>query len=293
MSKAGPPWDNMEFKNLTPDTKIPALGLGTWSIGGGRMRDTSHDKEYIQAIKTAVELGISHIDTAEMYGKGHAEEVVGEAIKDFNRENLFITTKVLPEHLSYDDVIAAARRSLQRLKTRYIDLYLIHIPNPQIPLQETMKAFDFLHDKELIKFIGVSNFTVKQLQEAQKCTQNPIVTNQIEYSLLVRNRGNEYLSDMESTVIPYCREKDIIVTAYRPLARGKLTQSGFKVLDQVAEKYNKTRAQIAINWLISKENIIAIAKTTNIQHLKENLGALGWRLAQEDVHRLDNQFPSQ
>ncbi len=284
---------NMEFENLTPDTKIPVLGLGTWNIGGGAIRDTSRDREHIQFIRAAIELGVTHFDTAEMYGNGHSEEIVGEAIKDFPREKLFITTKVSPEHLRYDEVIAAARRSLRRLDTQHIDLYLVHLPNPQIPIQETMKAFDFLHRNELIKFVGVSNFTVEQLQEAQEYTRSRIVTNQIEYSLLTRNQGNEYITDMESSVIPYCHENNIVVTAYRPLARGRLTRTGFRTLDDLAKKYNKTRAQIAINWLISKKKVITIPKASTIEHLKENLGALGWRLERQDISGLDNQFPVQ
>ena len=284
---------NMEFENLTGDAKIPVLGLGTWNIGGGAMRDTSRDREHIQLLRTAIELGVTHFDTAEMYGRGHSEEIVGEAIKNVPREKLFITTKVSPEHLRYAEVLAAARRSLQRLGTQYIDLYLVHLPNLQIPIQETMKAFDFLHRDGLIKFVGVSNFTVEQLQEAQEYTRNRIVTNQIEYSLLTRNRGNEYMTDVESSMMPYCQENDIVVTAYRPLARGRLTRPGFRILDYLAKKYNKTRAQTAINWLISKKKVITIPKTSTIEHLKENLGALGWRLERQDISRLDSQFPVQ
>lgn len=280
----------MEFKSLTHNTKIPVLGLGTWNMGGGMMADTTYDKENIHAIKTAIELGITHIDTAEMYGDGHAEQLVGQAIKDFDRETLFITTKVSPENLRYDDVIASAKKSLKRLKTEYIDLYLIHVPNPRIPIQETMKALNFLQEQRLIKFIGVSNFSVKQIKEAQKNSQNKIVANQIEYSLLVRDDGNEYISNMESKVIPYCQENDIMVVAYRPLARGKLAKPGFKILDELAKKYNKTQAQVAINWLISKKKVITIPKSTSIEHLKENLGAVGWKLKPEDIRKLDKEF---
>jgi len=280
----------MEFAGLTHNVEIPVLGLGTWDMGGQFMPDTTRDQEEIGAIKAAIRLGMTHIDTAEMYGRGHSEELVGEAIAEFKREDLFITSKVSPEHLRYDDVIAAATASLRRLKTDSIDLYLVHIPNPRIPIQETMKAFDFLLQEGQIRFIGVSNFTAGRLREAQKYTQNKIVANQIEYNLLIRNQSGEYTSGMESTIIPYCQENDITVVAYRPLARGILARPGFKILDDLAEKYNKTPAQIAINWLISKRGIITIPKATNIAHLKENLGGIGWRLEQEDMWRLDNQF---
>jgi len=281
---------NMEFARLTHNVNLPVLGLGTWDMGGQLMPDTTRDQAEVQAIKTAIMLGMTHIDTAEMYGRGHSEELVGEAIADFKRENLFITTKVSPEHLRYDDVIAAATASLRRLKTDNIDLYLIHVPNPTIPIQETMKAFDFLCKEGVVRFVGVSNFTVDQIKEAQKYTQNKIVANQIEYNLLTRNRGGEYTSGMESTIIPYCQENDIVVIAYKPLARGMLARPGFKILDELAEKYNKTPAQIAINWLISKQGIITIPKATNIAHLKENLGGIMWTMEHEDRWRLDNQF---
>jgi len=292
MSKAEKPKTNMEFEMLAGDTKIPVLGLGTWDMGGGMESDTTNDKENIYAIKSAIKLGITHIDTAEMYGRGHTEELVGEAINDFNRKTLFITTKVLPENLRYDDVIASVKKSLRRLKTGYIDLYLIHIPNPKIPIQETMKAMDFLVEHELIKFVGVSNFSVEQMKQAQRYTQNKIVANQIEYNLLVRNQPGEYTSDMESTIIPYCQENGILVIAYRPLERGRLARPGFKILDELAKKYDKTQAQIAINWLISKKGVITIPKATNLEHLTENLGAIGWKLKPKDIRELENEFRS-
>ncbi|MEO0292733.1 MAG: aldo/keto reductase [candidate division WOR-3 bacterium] len=279
----------MEYKNLTQEVKIPVLGLGTWEIGGRLSRDTSKDKEEIDVIKKAIELGYTHIDTAEMYGGGHSEELIGIAIKDFKRESLFITTKVSPENLRYNDVIKSAEKSLNRLKTDYIDLYLIHVPNPKIPIKETMRAMNFLVKRKIIKFIGVSNFGVEQLKEAQSYSENKIVNNQIEYNLLTRLKGM-YNDNIESEIIPYCQENNIIITAWRPLAKGKLIEGRFQLLEELERKYNKTRAQIAINWLIGKKNIITIPKSTNIEHLKENLGSLGWRLSEEDNKRLDEEF---
>lgn len=155
---------------------------------------------------------MSHSDTAEMYGCGHSEELVGEAISGFDRKDLFITTKVSPEHLRYNDLIASAKASLRRLRTEYIDLYLIHMPNPEIPIKETMKAFDFLVESGLIRHIGVGNFSVEQMREAQMHTQNKIVANQIEYNLLARNQGMLTI-DMESRIVSYCQEKGILVIA--------------------------------------------------------------------------------
>jgi diketogulonate reductase-like aldo/keto reductase len=251
--------------------------------------DTSRDDESIAALKKAIEFGYTHIDTAEMYGAGHSEELIGIAIKDFDRESLFITTKVLPEHLHYKDCIKAAEGSLKRLETDYIDLYLIHVPNPQIPIKETMKAMDLLVQQKKTRFIGVSNFSVKQLKEAQDCTENKIVNNQIEYNLLTRHSGM-YNVNIESEIIPFCQENEIVITAWKPLVKGILFREKNKLLDELVEKYNKTLAQVAINWLISKKNIITIPKSTNIEHLKENLGALGWKLEPEDIKRLDEEF---
>ena len=251
--------------------------------------DISRDAESTAAVRGAIELGYTHIDTAEMYGAGHSEELVGLAIKNFNRDSLFITTKVLPDHLRYDDCIKAAEGSLKRLQTDYIDLYLIHIPNPEIPIKETMQAMDTLAGQQKIRFIGVSNFSVKQLKEAQSYTENKIVNNQIEYNLLTRHSG-AYNINIESEIVPYCQENDIIITAWKPLVKGRLFAKKNKLLEKISKKYNKTLAQIAINWLISKKNIITIPKSTNVEHLKENLGSLGWKLEKEDMKRLDEEF---
>jgi len=265
------------------------LGLGTWEIGGGMSRDTSKDMEGVAAIKKAIELGYTHIDTAEMYGAGHSEELVGLAINDFDRESLFITTKVLPQHLRYNDCIKAAESSLKRLKTEYIDLYLIHIPSSEIPVKETMRAMNYLVEQKKIRFVGVSNFSVKQLKEAGKYAENKIVNNQIEYNLLTRHSG-AYNVHIESEIVPFCQENDIIITAWKPLAGGRLFREENRLLEEISKDYNKTLSQIAINWLISKKNIITIPKSTNTEHLKENLGALGWKLGEEDMKRLDEEF---
>ncbi|MFK7780045.1 MAG: aldo/keto reductase [Candidatus Gracilibacteria bacterium] len=277
----------MKYKTLIDNIKIPALGLGTWLIGGGTEADYSDDQNAIKSIKKAIGLGYTHIDTAEMYGSGHSEELIGEAIKDFDRNKLFITTKVGKTKLRYDNVIKSAKESIKRLKTNYIDLFLVHSPSSEIPIEETMKAFDFLVEQKLIKYIGVSNFQVEQLTKAQKYTKNKIVANQIEYSLLTRNKG-EYADnkDMESKTIPYCQENNIIIMAERPIERGSILKT-HPLLDKLELKYHKTKAQIAMNWLISKKNIIVIPKSVDENHLKENLGSIGWKLEKEDVILLD------
>ncbi|SOH04267.1 hypothetical protein KSMBR1_1768 [Candidatus Kuenenia stuttgartiensis] len=152
-----------------------------------------------------------------------------------------------------------------------------------------MKAMDFLVEQKLVRCIGVSNFSVDQIKEAQKYTKNKIVANQIEYNLLVRDKGR-VTENMESEIIPYCQENNIFIIAWRPLAKGKLAKPGFKILDELADKYHKTQAQIAINWLISKKGIVVISKSTKVEHLEKNLGAIGWKLRQEDTDRLNNEF---
>lgn len=276
----------MEYKKLGT-VKIPVLGIGTWNMGSGMSARSSNDKQDILAIKTAVKLGMTHIDTAELYSNGHAEELVAAAIQGFDRKKLFITSKVMSQHLRYDDVIKAAKASLKRLQTDYMDLYLIHWPSSSIPLKQTMKAMDYLVENGLTKFIGVSNFDVEEMREAQEHSQNKVVTNQVEYNLIRRNAGMVSSLPVESAVLPYCQENNMFLTAYSPVDRGTLTRPGIPLLDEIAKKYNKTQAQVAINWLISKKNVITIPKTSNIEHLKDNLGAVGWKMSKEDLQRLD------
>lgn len=175
----------METKKLSrTDIDVPVIGMGTWKLGGLYTPDYRDDEKAIESLKAGIELGLSLIDTAEMYGAGHTEELVGKAVQGV-RERVFIATKVLPEHLSYDEVLRAAERSLKRLDTDYIDLYQIHAPNPNIPIIETMRAMETLADKGKIRFIGVSNFSLELLKQAQEClSKYQIVSNQVEYNLL-------------------------------------------------------------------------------------------------------------
>lgn len=277
----------MDFKELSNGTKISAIGQGTWKMGGELSPDTAKDKEEIEALRAGIELGMTHIDTAEMYASGHAEEIVGEAIKPFDREKLFITTKVHPNNLRYNDVIAAIKRSLKRLQLKYVDLYLVHWPNPNIPLKETMEAMNFVAEQDWAKHIGVSNFSVKLLKEAQSHleklgSKHPIVANQVKYSLLHR--------EPEDALLRYCQSNKIMLIAYTPLAKGKLAKQRFYLINQLAKKYNKTPAQISLNWLISKDWVVAIPKASKIEHVEDNAGAAGWKLVKEDIKKLDEEF---
>ncbi|MFH0836024.1 MAG: aldo/keto reductase [Candidatus Micrarchaeota archaeon] len=268
--------------------EIPALGLGTWQMGGRLEPDYSNDAECVSAIKYALDLGYKHIDTAEVYAAGHAEELVGKAITDYDRSKLFITSKALTGNLRYDDVLFAAKNSLKRLRTDYLDLYLVHFPNPEIPIQETIKAFDELVAEGLVKHIGLSNFTVEQFKEAQDCTENKLVANQIEYSLIARNKG-KYMTGMESEILPWCQDNDVIFMAWRPVAKGLLAKPN-ELLDEMAGKYGRTRTQIALNWLVSKKNVITMPKAVKHEHIKQNFEALDFELSAKDVKRLDEDF---
>ena len=261
--------------------EVPTVGIGTWEIGGGLSPDSSKDSEGIQAIRKGIELGMTLIDTAEKYADGHAEELVGEAIRSFSRDNLFIVSKVWPDHLQYNEVLKAAERSLERLDIKYLDLYLVHHPNPDISLKETMAAMEELVERGMVKFIGVSNFNVDQMVEAKSYLTNyEITVNQLPYNLLDR--------DIEKEVIPYCVKNHITIMAYWPLSKGQLAKDEF--LSKIGEKYGKTSAQVAINWLITHENVIAIPKAVNPDHIQENAESANWRLSEEDIELISSHF---
>lgn len=259
---------------------MPRLGLGTWTMGGKFERDESNRAASVEALRNGLEIGFRLIDTAEVYGGGLAEEIIGEAIKEIPRKELFLVSKVWKEHLAHNQVIEAAKKSLQRLRTDYLDLYLIHAPGETIPLSETMPAMEVLVEQGLVRAIGVSNFSVSQMEEARKYLRNiKISANQIEYNLVHR--------EAETEIIPYCREHDITIMAHRPLAKGLLTHSQNQVLNELAEKYKKTPPQIALNWIMSQGHV-AIPKAMSLEHLRENWGALGWQLEPADVALLSN-----
>jgi diketogulonate reductase-like aldo/keto reductase len=275
----------VEYKEIN-GLKLPVLGLGTYTFGGKDAPDRTNDLRYISLIREAVSLGMTHIDTAEGYAQGHSEELVGEAISNVPRGRVFLTTKVSPEHLHHDDLIACAKASLRRLGTSRIDLYLVHSYNHETPLAETMSAMDELVNGGLVKFLGVSNFNAEQLAEAQTHTKYGLVANQVEYNLLTRDKG-KWNNGTESEVLPYCKKNGIMFIASRPFAKGMLARPGNEVLDEIAKRYGCTPSQVALNWLISKPNVVTIPRTSTSEHLNEFLGALGWALKPEDMERLD------
>jgi len=278
---------NILTKKLRNGFEMPVFGLGTWEMGGRFEHDRNSDDESdIRAIKASINMGITHIDTAEIYAQGQAEKIVGEAIRGYERSKLFIVSKVAAVHLKYDDVLKSVEESLKRLKTDYLDLYLIHAPNPAIPIAETMRAMDALVDRGIIKNIGVSNFKKERQKEAQTHSKNKIVATQVHYNLIYREP--EFTS-----LLKYCQQEDVILIAWRPVQKGLLTDKGNKILDEVSDKYKKTPAQVAINWLISQDHVITLSKMSHMEHIKENLGALDWQMEKDDLEKIRKDFPGQ
>lgn len=275
----------MNYKTLYNGEKIPVIGQGTWGLGGGMTRDDSLDEMALQAIRNAIELGYTHIDTAEMYGRGHAEELVGQVIGDFKRGDLFITSKVWKITMYYKNTLRALESSLLRLGTDYLDLYLIHRPNREIPLDETFRALNQLVEQGKVKYLGVSNFNLEQLKRAQALADTPLVTNQVPYNLHKRTY-------VDNGVLEYCQENNILLTAYSPIDRGYLLED--PKVKEIAEKYAARPSQVALNWLILQPKVIALPMSTKREHLQENLGALDLELSQEDIQKLDQiEFPEE
>ncbi len=274
----GMPRDTKYFKIMGEE--VPVLGLGTWGMGGGFWtRDTSRDAEEIAALRRGIELGATLIDTAEMYGAGHAEELVAEAIKGFPREELFIVTKLWPSHASADQVEKAARASAKRLGT-YIDLYLLHAP-ADVPICETMRAMERLIDLGIVRFIGLSNFGVEAIEEARSClSKTDVAAVQNRHSLLYRRD--------ERTVIPYAERNGMMYMAYTPLEKGRLARDPF--LAEIGRRYGKTAAQVALNWQIGLPPVVTIPKASKVKHVEENVGAMGWRLSREDWELISKHY---
>jgi len=268
----------MQYKELYDGKKIPVIGLGTWAMGGEEQKDTSHDKECISAIRKALDIGYKLIDTAEMYGQGHTEELVGKAIKGFDRDELFITSKVWLTNLRYKDVLKSFKKSLKRMKIDYLDLYLIHWPNPEIPMEETFEALNELVSKDFTRYIGVSNFNVDQMKKAQELSLIPLACNQVEYNIL-------YREPEKNEVLDFCRKNGMILTAWKPLGRKNVITN--KIIIRIAQKYNTTPAQIGLNWLVKKKNVIAIPMSLNKNHLEENFNSTNLELEEKDLETLD------
>jgi len=247
---------------------VPVLALGTWKYWGG-----------IEPLRAGVDLGVSFIDTAESYG---TEEVVGQAIRGI-RDKVFVATKASPRHFRREDLIRATEQSLRRLNTDYVDLYQLHWPNYCVPIEETMSTMEQLVASGKIRFIGLSNFSAREVEQAQgSLTRNLIVSNQVRYSLVDRT--------IEDELLPYCRSKLITVLAFSPLDTGICSLRQFdqgNVLDQVARQIGKTPVQVALNWCLCQEPVVVIFKASTIEHVRENSGAAGWRLESQQLNALN------
>jgi diketogulonate reductase-like aldo/keto reductase len=261
---------------LPDGEKVPAYGQGTWHMGESRSRFADE----AAALKLGIDLGITLIDTAEMYGNGVAEEIVAEAAAG-RRDKLFIVSKVLPYNASLRGTIDACERSLKRLKTDHIDLYLLHWRGSH-PFAETLAAFEKLKQHGKIRHHGVSNFDRSDTAEWVSLDGGAAVaSNQILYNLT--RRGPEW------EVIPWCRERKISIMAYSPIEQGRML--GHKSLAEVAARHDATPAQVALAWLLRQDGMIVIPKASRKEHVRENLGALDLKLTDQDLADLDRSFP--
>ncbi len=302
----------MEYVRLgKSDLKVSIIGFGAWQASGKAWGVDVEDEQIVKAMVRAYELGVNLIDTAEAYGDGHSEEVVARAIREIGRENLVIATKVHGGHLRYNDVLKAAENSLRRLGIREIDLFQVHWPDPweQVPLKHTMQAMERLYKEGKIRAIGVSNFAVRDLEEARKHLSDAVIaSNQVRYNMLQR--------EIEEEVIPYCKRENIIIIAYSPLAQGALTGKYslsnkpsddvrrhnklfsdrnlaeisrlLTVLERIAKAKSKTIAQVAMNWLLREGNVVPIPGAKNPKQAEENAGAAGWRLSPQELTEINS-----
>ncbi|MCU0552762.1 MAG: aldo/keto reductase [Leptolyngbya sp. Prado105] len=267
----------MRTLELLSGQTIPVLGMGTWQMGENH-RDRQTE---ITALQHGLDLGLSLIDTAEMYGEGGAEEVIAQAIVN-RRQAVFLVSKVYPHNASKRGTIAACERSLKRLNTDYLDLYLLHWRG-SVPLAETLEAFQTLQQAGKIRSYGVSNFDLDDMEEAHPLKGgNEIVTNQVLYNLTRRG--------IELNLLPWCHQHRIPVMAYSPIEQGRLL--GHPRLQTIAKNRNVTVAQVAISWLLHQENVIVIPKSSRIEHIEQNYAALALKLSAEELKDLDTAFPT-
>lgn len=250
----------MEYETIQ-DTEIPKIGLGTWRMEGSTCRN---------AVATAIDLGYRHIDTAQAYGN---ERQVGQAIENANvaREDVFLTTKVWPMHRKYDAITDSIHESLARLGTEYVDLLLIHWPNPIASTREVMHALSDARSDGLTRHIGVSNFDAEQLESAQNDAESPVLTDQVQF--------HPYNPQRE--LLDYCRANDVLLTAYSPLAHGGAMYD--QILATLGKKYDQTPAQVALRWVVQHDGVVTIPKSTSRAHLEENLDIFDFELTETEM----------
>ncbi|GAB4149277.1 MAG: aldo/keto reductase [Patescibacteria group bacterium] len=254
---------NQPFLTLKSGNNIPQLGFGTWRLQG---------QECIQAVSTALQIGYRHIDTAHAYGN-HQE--VGQAIQSSQipRSEIFLTTKLWRNDMNPAQVIPALERALQELQTDYIDLYLIHWPNKQIPAKNILQEMHKAKNQGLIKSVGVSNFTISHLEQIKQSNLE-LDVNQVEF----------HPSLNQMSLLQYCQDNQIVLTAYSPIAQGYDLQ--LPLVQELSQKYNVSESQIILNWLLQKK-IVAIPKAGSTAHIQDNFNTIQWEMLPEDIEKMD------
>ena len=272
----------MKFETVH-GVSVPKLGFGTWKIGGDSYPNPQLDDVYLTALRTALEVGYVHFDTAEGYAAGHSEELIGRAVQETNtkRESLFITTKVSPEHLKYEQALRSCEGSLRHLQMDYIDLYLIHWPRMGMKLEETFRALNQLVREGKVGHLGVSNFNVNLLKQAQSFSETGILTDQVPYSLADR-------SYVKNGVLEYCQQNEVLLTAYSPVKIRDLSAN--QTVRAIAETHSATPYQIALAWLVDQPRVITIPMSLNTQHIKENFAATEIELTEEEFNTLNELY---
>lgn len=254
------------------DVSVPVIGQGTWRMG----EESGRRKDEIAALRLGIELGMTHVDTAEMYGDGGAERVVAAAISG-QRDRVFLVSKVLPSNASRAGTVRACEASLRRLGTDYLDLYLLHWWSDRHPVEQTMEGMLELVRRGLARQVGVSNLDVSQMRRAQAALGDvPLACNQVLYHL--RDR------EIESELLPYCEKKRVAVVGYTPLARGGYMKDAVAA---VARRHGRTPRQVALNFLTRRPSLFTIPKASHPEHVRENAGALDFSLTPADVRAID------
>jgi len=299
----------MEYRNIgKSDLRVSIVGFGAWQAGGRGWGSDFTDNDVIKAMKYGFENGVNYIDTAEIYGSGHSEEVISKALEGYRREDIVIATKVAPPHFRKEDIIKSCDQSLRRLNTSYIDLYQLHWPDSSVPVSETIAAMEKLVDSGKVRYIGVCNYPLTELQDVLgSLSKHDLISNQMRYNLIQR--------EVESDLVPFMRKNSISMIAWSPIAKGLLSgkyspanlpkdeirqrdrlfsrenvEKLVPLIDKIREIANsrsKTPAQVALNYLISQESFV-IPGIKSTEQLIENMGAADWRLTESEISELQN-----
>ncbi|HUI88515.1 MAG TPA: aldo/keto reductase [Anaerolineales bacterium] len=273
----------MKYETLD-NIQIPKIGFGSARLGGrfvgGILADRNRDEFFLSALRSAIALGYRHFDSAELYGGGHAEELIGRALheSEVEREAFFVTSKVWPTHLAYRNVLRSCENSLRRLQMDYLDLYLVHWPNPLVPLKETFRALNQLVEEGKLKHVGLSNVNVQLIQRAQSFCETPLFANQIPYSLTHRRYA-------ENGTVKYCQQNHMLITGYTPVDHGHIQVK--QTLQSIAEAHRATPYQIALAWLVNQPRVITIPLSFDPKHQRENLEAAEIELTPGEMNQLN------